>query len=68
MCRYSVAGDSFAGAFVCAASRQWPLDQAVALGQVSSKVCVVKYVQYSVEDDLFVGCISCVVKYSKSSS
>ena len=43
-------------------------NQAVALGQVSSKVCVVKYVQYSVEDDFFVGCISCVVKYSKSSS
>ena len=34
------AGDSFAGGFVCAASREWPLDQAVALGQAAASLAL----------------------------
>ena len=34
------AGDSFAGGFICATSREWPLDQAVALGQATASLAL----------------------------
>eukprot|EP00802_Teleaulax_amphioxeia_P006079 Tamp_06083.p2 GENE.Tamp_06083~~Tamp_06083.p2 ORF type:complete len:271 (-),score=60.36 Tamp_06083:439-1251(-) len=43
------AGDSFAGAFVCAASRQWPLDQAVALGQAAAAMALYSHAPVSNE-------------------
>jgi len=43
------AGDSFAGGFVCAASRQWPLDQAVALGQAAASLALYSHAPVSAE-------------------
>jgi len=43
------AGDSFAGGFVCAASRQWPLDQAVALGQAAAALALYSHAPVSSE-------------------
>ena len=41
------AGDSFAGGFVCAASREWPLDQAVALGQAAASLALYSHAPVS---------------------
>jgi len=43
------AGDSFAGGFVCATARQWPLDQAVALGQAAAALALYSHAPVSSE-------------------